>query len=1074
MECDNIRRSARKKFTFDYVAAASGKNQGEDDLSDEEEEEDDEEDDDFERSLTSAQRISTKVQEEVTEEVKPKRKYVKTNIKEPKPVPERVYVRGPYKKKNKPNSSAVFVQPQVTSPKEQQKRIDIITESDAELSLDAPPLLLQQEAYLMQQSISGTKRSEEHTKDFGIRQSNRQRKPTAKLAETAQEVVPFMVYKNSPSPSPPPMLEVQQPTSSETCSVVKGPALKRKYNKTIDDDMDFGHSRPCSSRSLASTSSDQTETGTRRSNRTVKPSLKKLESSQFQIEMEPLLLEIPTPSGSSSLPTSSLHSYVTKPCHSISRSSVDSVDDTIEAMKRRMTLMMDQNFDERFAKFLIPKKAQCTSPSSEQPSTSSYKLPRNLQQFEKMPVGTFLKNRGVSSIFNTSSTCGAPTIDKMVPAELPSPVVLSEDNNIFEVKDVNAENDQSASSSKLGASNADSVVLAGKIQLSVLLSKYENTKETDNLNVQSLISSGISETADMETEETFETIDNDEQCPVLERETFIIGEKDSAKIILPDEAVPRIVEEMSIKTVLEPEVTMEVTDDVFSMEQEDYVNDIEMTNYDMIKSELNGPDNKPPCQISTSTAEAELPMQAMEDFHLSLKEDVDIKEESPSPKDNVADRHEISIEKTLEESRKESSFGNSENGEDSAVKDEQVKKTKNENSQCSTGTNDKMSTTQKESTPAAPISSAVPPQEVTEEKKGQECVPLRHSSRIQKLNQKPSYFQEKIVSNQPPGSSSIPSSNSSQDNENTEKFASNIDVLYFQMRKVLGRGFPERNYRCLECSFKTSDCDAMQLHTYYHKSSKLEDRNFQCSECTFNVNSASCMTQHLRIHNIDVTDDNVVKAYAKHVRQQKIEEGRARMALLNRLNAAIKRPIKEPVREKNKLPMSSKAKAAHRSKQFSSTVEFRCDKCDFKCASVNNSFEHSDRHGWNKLYRCKLCDYSDDTKEVVGFHETKHHNIDHLTLANVVRNISCNMRNGFIQPSLNGNQTPTSYKIAQRSGGALIKCSFCEYHTHVASEMGLHMQNNHRKETGAKEVISDLYMGIMPKNSTIISVSTTY
>lgn len=152
---------------------------------------------------------------------------------------------------------------------------------------------------------------------------------------------------------------------------------------------------------------------------------------------------------------------------------------------------------------------------------------------------------------------------------------------------------------------------------------------------------------------------------------------------------------MSIKTVLEPEVTMEVTDDVFSMEQEDYVNDIEMTNYDMIKSELNGPDNKPPCQISTSTAEAELPMQAMEDFHLSLKEDVDIKEESPSPKDNVADRHEISIEKTLEESRKESSFGNSENGEDSAVKDEQVKKTKNENSQCSTGTNDKMSTTQK-------------------------------------------------------------------------------------------------------------------------------------------------------------------------------------------------------------------------------------------------------------------------------------------------------------------------------------------------------------------------------------------
>lgn len=312
------------------------------------------------------------------------------------------------------------------------------------------------------------------------------------------------------------------------------------------------------------------------------------------------------------------------------------------------------------------------------------------------------------------------------------------------------------------------------------------------------------------------------------------------------------------------------------------------------------------------------------------------------------------------------------------------------------------------------------------------------------------------------------------------------EISHWRIRSVLNKEFgANQPTKCPDCPYKTSDPEVLEKHRYYHTQKANGPRPYVCSDCSFNTYTPTALLQHLKLH----SDGFVIDPMMKHQRLQKHQkkgdvippgaEGlycrncpyktanrRAfnehvayhRHLLINRMQVSLKR---QPPKEEYQRP-----KLKH---QFVARNAKYCKKCTFKCVSHSSFIEHLDRHGWDQLYKCHICDYSDNNKSVVSFHQLTHHIVRDQTLHGIHQASKFRLENGKILKPETAKIPPTPEEFVIKSRG-LIKCSFCDYFCHVSSELAFHMTVNHLNEPNAEETISHLSMGLIPPQATVTTV----
>ncbi|CAO4360220.1 unnamed protein product [Caenorhabditis nigoni] len=325
-----------------------------------------------------------------------------------------------------------------------------------------------------------------------------------------------------------------------------------------------------------------------------------------------------------------------------------------------------------------------------------------------------------------------------------------------------------------------------------------------------------------------------------------------------------------------------------------------------------------------------------------------------------------------------------------------------------------------------------------------------------------------------------------KDRQSMEEDEDPMDIGHWKIRNLLREEFGiDAPIKCPDCPFESPDPKILENHRFFH-SPNGPTRPFVCSECTFNTITPTALIQHLKVHNDGNEEDmrhaknprlqkhqrkgdtipHGMKGYSctscsfKTTTEHKLKEHTAihRVHLINRIRVSMKR---QPPKAEYQRPKMKHLMVAKNAKH--------CKKCTFKCVTQSVFIEHLDRHGWNQLYKCKICDYSDSCKSIVDFHQMHHHSVKDQTLRGMIQASKIRIEQGRIQNPENADAAPTPEEIVKRSG-SIIKCPLCEYVSHEGSQLAFHMTVEHLNEPNAEETISFLSMGIMPPRTTVVAV----
>jgi len=163
---------------------------------------------------------------------------------------------------------------------------------------------------------------------------------------------------------------------------------------------------------------------------------------------------------------------------------------------------------------------------------------------------------------------------------------------------------------------------------------------------------------------------------------------------------------------------------------------------------------------------------------------------------------------------------------------------------------------------------------------------------------------------------------------------------------------------CPHCPFETSQKFYLMMHKKMH--SESDKRSYKCTFCTFSCLSAISLQSHLGLHTMVSNKTKICRYFPK----SNIENRREHIKLLQqRLTTTIKRSSSELLDQKD-----------NKSKGLKKRDKYKCDTCWFYCDSYQANVTHMELHGNNvSIFKCSLCDYSSNTRNVLLFHEQNHH-----------------------------------------------------------------------------------------------------
>ncbi|TKR62359.1 hypothetical protein L596_026337 [Steinernema carpocapsae] len=302
--------------------------------------------------------------------------------------------------------------------------------------------------------------------------------------------------------------------------------------------------------------------------------------------------------------------------------------------------------------------------------------------------------------------------------------------------------------------------------------------------------------------------------------------------------------------------------------------------------------------------------------------------------------------------------------------------------------------------------------------------------------------------------------------------------LYHKALAVRGRqrGYekPSRLKQCSDCPYEAENQTVFDLHREMHFGS----RPHKCSICSYSCFGPESLYTHLNLHAPQMSSDSasMMRRYmserrrngqvpmekipigAKNVfncRQcnyrtldpERFQKHQTEHVLLiqQRLMTAIKRAsAEEPV------------KLAKRPRRPSDKMLY-CPKCSFKSDTPISYTEHLERHGnGDTIYTCSVCDYGDNTQQVVIFHERNHHYDTPLTHF---------YKQGLVRP-VGDLTTKNDLMKTIRYGNRLICCKRCEdFRCHELNQLVKHWEEKHVKGEEDEQILEELKMGLVPRNS---------
>ncbi|VDO37906.1 unnamed protein product, partial [Onchocerca flexuosa] len=198
-------------------------------------------------------------------------------------------------------------------------------------------------------------------------------------------------------------------------------------------------------------------------------------------------------------------------------------------------------------------------------------------------------------------------------------------------------------------------------------------------------------------------------------------------------------------------------------------------------------------------------------------------------------------------------------------------------------------------------------------------------------------------------------------------------------------------FRCKHCPYFGTDEVLFKFHENMH----IGHRQYSCSLCTYSSLCSISLHRHLNLHfpslpsrstaknkkrllrhryhqspetiPLDVEVHQCTICPYKTAHEDRFQQHRLNHALhiQQRLTTSIKRSAQNTsgpfVRPKIRRP----EKRADR--------QFTCNKCSFRCDTIVAYNTHSEKHGAKSIFKCELCDYSSETKNIVDFHVATHH-----------------------------------------------------------------------------------------------------
>ncbi|WKX89144.1 hypothetical protein Q1695_008639 [Nippostrongylus brasiliensis] len=286
----------------------------------------------------------------------------------------------------------------------------------------------------------------------------------------------------------------------------------------------------------------------------------------------------------------------------------------------------------------------------------------------------------------------------------------------------------------------------------------------------------------------------------------------------------------------------------------------------------------------------------------------------------------------------------------------------------------------------------------------------------------------------------------------------------------------EARYQCPDCPF--ADCDEMifNLHREMHGG---RTRAFACNLCNYSCFAPETLHRHLSMHLPSLSPASMVaqkkrglsrRAFqtsdpiplgAKHfscnqcsfrtVSETNFVEHRQQHAqhIQQRLVTQMKRAAsqaEEDIKRYSKIKRVAKK----------SDKQHACVRCAFHCDTATAFSRHLEMHTQRAIFKCRICDYSANTKNIVDFHEQNHHLDQSLTQLR---------RNAILAPDIVRLAVTASDDERARIAGQELRCKRCQFHTLEVSAFAKHWEQSHCETKADRDFAADLRMSLVPANS---------
>uniref|UniRef100_A0AC34FCZ9 C2H2-type domain-containing protein n=1 Tax=Panagrolaimus sp. ES5 TaxID=591445 RepID=A0AC34FCZ9_9BILA len=232
----------------------------------------------------------------------------------------------------------------------------------------------------------------------------------------------------------------------------------------------------------------------------------------------------------------------------------------------------------------------------------------------------------------------------------------------------------------------------------------------------------------------------------------------------------------------------------------------------------------------------------------------------------------------------------------------------------------------------------------------------------------------------------------------------------------------EKVHECKHCPFTCLDSKMLKFHTRMHDG----ERPQKCAMCTFSCFNIDALYSHMNVHAPQLPE-NMLIMLKKKVAQRR------------RNGSLMERETISPNATNN-----------------------YCTQCSFRCDTVVALMNHQEYHGSrNNLFKCRYCDYSANSHDVVTYHENTHH----MDLPATNQSLNFSAINGI-------NDTDEVSEKRQK-----YKCTRCLYICHELSDYISHFEKQHIGEPEFEEIIQKLKMGLLPTlpiRANIISQQTCH